>query len=90
MGLFPNAAHTAAAAAIAMQRSAVNVAAGTESFTKQFRVPVIATAAVISALSAAHEYRLRPLGEVIVYGSPQANARSSRQATNASRGMGMP
>jgi class 3 adenylate cyclase len=48
---------------------AVNIAARTESITKQFRAPVIATQAVISALPGSHPYQLRPLGEVIVYGS---------------------
>jgi class 3 adenylate cyclase len=48
---------------------AVNIAARTESITKQFRAPVIATEAVISALAGSHPYQLRPLGEVIVYGS---------------------
>ena len=48
---------------------AVNIAARTESVTKQFRAPVIATGAVIAALPGSHAYQLRPLGEVIVYGS---------------------
>ena len=49
---------------------AVNIAARTESLTKQFRATVIGTGgAVISALPESHQYRLRPLGEVIVYGS---------------------
>ncbi len=117
MGLFPNAAHTAMDAAIAMQHGvdeynreraragetsiaigvglhrgmlmlgaigeseriettviaeAVNIAARTETLTKQFRAPVIATDSVISALAGSHEYRLRPLGEVIVYGSSRS------------------
>jgi two-component system sensor histidine kinase ChiS len=48
---------------------AVNIAARTESLTKQFRAPVIATESVISAIMGSHEFCLRPLGEVIVYGS---------------------
>jgi class 3 adenylate cyclase len=48
---------------------AVNVASRTESLTKQFGAPVIATEAVISALAQPHDYRLRPLGEVVVYGA---------------------
>jgi class 3 adenylate cyclase len=48
---------------------AVNIASRTESLTKQFRAPVIATAAVIAALERPEDYRLRPLGEVVVYGA---------------------
>ncbi len=48
---------------------AVNVASRTESLTKQFGAPVIATESVISALAQPHHYRLRPLGEVVVYGA---------------------
>jgi adenylate cyclase len=114
MGLFPNAAHTALDAAIALQRSvhehnrellqagepaiaigvglhrgmlmlgtigeseriettviadAVNVAARTESLTKQFRAPVIATEAAIRDVARRDDYRIRPLGEVVVYGA---------------------
>jgi class 3 adenylate cyclase len=48
---------------------AVNIASRTESLTKQFRAPVIATASVVAALERPEEYRLRPLGEVVVYGA---------------------
>jgi class 3 adenylate cyclase len=117
MGLFPNAAHAALDAAIAMQRGvetqngervpagdppieigvglhrgmlmlgtigeseriettviadAVNIAARTEGLTKQFRAPIIATGSVIAALDKSHQYRLRALGEVIVYGSSRS------------------
>lgn len=48
---------------------AVKVAARTESLTKQFRAPVIATESVITALARPHGYQLRPLGEVVVYGA---------------------
>ncbi len=48
---------------------AVNVAARTESLTKQFHAPVIATESVVTALARPQDYRLRPLGEVVVYGA---------------------
>jgi class 3 adenylate cyclase len=48
---------------------AVNIASRTESLTKQFRAPVIATASVVAALERPDEYQLRPLGEVVVYGA---------------------
>jgi two-component system sensor histidine kinase ChiS len=48
---------------------AVNVAARTESLTKPFHASVIATKAVVNALARPHEYQLRPLGEVVVYGA---------------------
>jgi two-component system sensor histidine kinase ChiS len=48
---------------------AVNIASRTESLTKQFRAPVIATASVVAALERPEDYRLRPLGEVVVYGA---------------------
>ncbi|MGD1066336.1 MAG: adenylate/guanylate cyclase domain-containing protein [Vulcanimicrobiaceae bacterium] len=48
---------------------AVNVAARTESLTKQFRAPVLATETVVDALARPHAYHLRPLGEVVVYGT---------------------
>jgi class 3 adenylate cyclase len=48
---------------------AVNIAARTESLTKQFHAPVLATDTVIGSLAGSHGYRLRSLGEVIVHGS---------------------
>lgn len=48
---------------------AVNVAARTESLTKQFRAPVIASASVIAALDRPQDYKVRSLGNVVVYGA---------------------
>jgi two-component system sensor histidine kinase ChiS len=53
---------------------AVNAAARTESLTKQFRATVIATEAVIKDLAQPHHYRLRPLGDVVVYGTSRGIA----------------
>jgi len=50
---------------------AVNIAARTESLTKQFCAPLIATEKVIGGLERPHDYKLRPLGEVVVYGAAQ-------------------
>ena len=48
---------------------AVNVASRTESLSKEFHAPVIATESVISALARPSDYQLRPLGDVVVFGA---------------------